>query len=281
MISISGKVSYVTISRKYITPDFCITTDIPEIQNGLLTLYFPFSQLSSLNPDAIQISAVTSGSSVEFIHDDNLMALQKGEVLQKIVNIIYTTSLPSPGYTLIHAASVGLNGKAFLLTGQTQSGKSTLTAYLCSRGFSYITDDITVIEKATQRILPYRKNIMLREGSINVLAGKGISVNPDSVVSWNNDSRYPYLPDCTKCNDEYEIDKIFFIQRNETDINSVLQMDSSEAFISLMHSALYYEKTSHKSLLQIKQLIESGCYSINYSSMDYVEEILRKDALNG
>lgn len=51
----------------------------------------------------------------------------------------------SQGGLLLHAAGLTWQGHALLLPGQTGAGKSTLAAWLVSRGFGYLTDELVFV----------------------------------------------------------------------------------------------------------------------------------------
>jgi hypothetical protein len=53
------------------------------------------------------------------------------------------------GIIAIHASSVSINGKAVLLYGGSGSGKTSLSLWLCSNGFDFLSDDVTLIDKGT------------------------------------------------------------------------------------------------------------------------------------
>ncbi|MCD6322581.1 MAG: hypothetical protein J7L77_06095 [Clostridiales bacterium] len=244
----------ILIQRPYITPDFTVITDSEKTAATLLSVFEPY---------ACESSQVTDSVTIDFTCKDC-------NETQQVINTIYETSKPIPGYTLLHAAAVALDNTAFILAGQTQSGKSTLTAYLCANGFTYLTDDISVIENRTLEVLPYRKSIMLRQGSLDVLKKHGIRINTSKYVAWNNEARYPYRPVLKTNNDRYKFGGIFILDRNSNDLNNISQLPSGDAFLEIMTSTLYYEKNTVNRLTVARDLVNRGCFRLNYSSMEYV-----------
>jgi len=62
----------------------------------------------------------------------------------------------------IHAGVVGFRGRAILMPGSSQSGKSMLTAALVRAGASYYSDEYAVLD-SEGRVLPYPIALSLRE----------------------------------------------------------------------------------------------------------------------
>ncbi|MCK5759458.1 MAG: hypothetical protein KAH14_10230 [Clostridiales bacterium] len=258
------EISRILIQRPYITPDFTVITDSDETATTLISVFEPYACESSQTTDSVTIELIGKDCSE----------------IQQIINTIYKTSKPKSGYTLLHAAAVALDKTAFILAGKTQSGKSTLTAYLCNNGFTYLTDDITVIDNKTLEVLPYRKSIMLRQGSLDVLKKHGIHINTNKYVAWNNESRYPYKPIPRTNIDRFKLGGIYTIERNSSDLNNISQLPSGDAFLEIMTSTLYYEKNTVNRLTVARDLVNRGCFRLNYSSMDYVLNELKDRVLN-
>jgi hypothetical protein len=71
----------------------------------------------------------------------------------------------------MHAAAVGAGGHCVLVPGASGSGKSTLSAALLASGRrSYLTDDISLLDPATLRIVPVPGTFVLKSGSWEALA---------------------------------------------------------------------------------------------------------------
>lgn len=70
---------------------------------------------------------------------------------------------------MIHAAVVERNGKALVLPGDPGSGKSTLSAGLCLRGWRLLSDELTIISIGGGLVQPMPRPISLKEHSIEVI----------------------------------------------------------------------------------------------------------------
>jgi hypothetical protein len=73
-------------------------------------------------------------------------------------------------YVLLHAAVVAIHGQALLFPGCSRAGKSTLAAGLVLSGYSYLSDEVAVIDGARLRVWPFPKPISIRYQAVDVLA---------------------------------------------------------------------------------------------------------------
>jgi len=69
-------------------------------------------------------------------------------------------------YLIIHAAVVERSGRALILPAPPGSGKSTLTAALVHRGWRLLSDELTLIEPESCRVVPIPRPVSLKNGSI-------------------------------------------------------------------------------------------------------------------
>jgi len=70
---------------------------------------------------------------------------------------------------IIHAAVVERDGRALILPGSPGTGKSTLAAALVNRGWRLFSDELTLIDVDTGRIVPLPRPISLKNASIDTI----------------------------------------------------------------------------------------------------------------
>jgi hypothetical protein len=70
---------------------------------------------------------------------------------------------------LFHAAVVAQNGRALLMPAVSGSGKSTLAAALCASGWTYLSDELAVVDPQTLRVEPFALPIGLKDKSMSAL----------------------------------------------------------------------------------------------------------------
>jgi len=72
-------------------------------------------------------------------------------------------------YLIFHAAVLERGGRALLLPAPSGTGKSTLCAALCWRGWRLLTDELCLIRRADIRIAPIPRPVSLKDASIGVI----------------------------------------------------------------------------------------------------------------
>lgn len=74
----------------------------------------------------------------------------------------------------LHAAAASQDRRTALLVGRSGAGKSTLSLALARRGLSVATDDVTLIEPDTLRLLPIPRCFHLDPDSVALLEADGL-----------------------------------------------------------------------------------------------------------
>lgn len=76
------------------------------------------------------------------------------------------------GVVGLHAGAVAVaNGSAILLPAFSGSGKTTLTTGLVAAGWSYLTDELSVLDGATLSVEPFGRPPCLSPGSLSLFPG--------------------------------------------------------------------------------------------------------------
>lgn len=70
---------------------------------------------------------------------------------------------------VLHSAAVARRGAGILLCGESESGKSTLSAWLTASGFDYLTDELAVVSGNCASLTGLPRAVMLRRSSAFVL----------------------------------------------------------------------------------------------------------------
>jgi HprK-related kinase A len=73
-------------------------------------------------------------------------------------------------YLLLHAATVARGGKAIILTGESGSGKSTMSAVLMSEGWRFMGDEFALLDPETGMLHPFPRPVSLKNMAMDVLS---------------------------------------------------------------------------------------------------------------
>jgi hypothetical protein len=75
----------------------------------------------------------------------------------------------SRGGLLFHAAGLAWQNKGLMLPGQMGAGKSTLTAWLLTKGFNYLTDELVFIAAGSTSMQTFPRPLNLKRSARSVL----------------------------------------------------------------------------------------------------------------
>jgi len=245
----------INIVRPYHKPDFFIETTCKELADVLNLIYAPF--ICEEEP---------SENSTKMFFGDNPPSYEE---LQMIENAMYDSTIIDESHLAIHAATLEYNGRAFLFSGYTEAGKSTLTSYLCNSGINYFSDDLAIIERNSLCVRPFPRPIQLREGGFSVLEKHSIDLSAAKYYKYGGLSRH-ILNMPQDLNKSAEIGGIFFIERS--DINDCQPVTKSEAFTRILKNLYIYIPSDITLIKLIKQISEKPVFHLKYKDMDFVKQ---------
>ena len=118
-----------------------------------------------------------------YLKSDNsgLLSLRRSETLlyqgyeetlvaeQLLGETCYHLADKSSGGLLLHAASIGWQGKGILFPGSSGVGKTTLTAWLLTQGFRYLTDELVFIPQGSFTAQAFTRPLNLKQPSQKIL----------------------------------------------------------------------------------------------------------------
>lgn len=79
-----------------------------------------------------------------------------------------------PDYLQIHASVMSYQGVGVIFAGDPGHGKSTLSASLLTRGWSYLSDEFALIDPHRKLLVPYPKALCIKAGSFEALSRIGM-----------------------------------------------------------------------------------------------------------
>lgn len=77
-------------------------------------------------------------------------------------------------YLQLHASSLERGGVALVLPGEPGSGKTTLTAGLLARGWSYLCDEFALIDPEAGVLCPYPRALCIKEAGFDIIDRLGL-----------------------------------------------------------------------------------------------------------
>lgn len=181
-------------------------------------------------------------------------------------------------YLCIHAAVIEKNGRAAILPAPPGSGKSTLSAGLICRGWRLLSDELTLIDPSTGRIIPLVRPVSLKNASIDVIR----RFSPDSVFS-------PGVKDTVKGTVAHMKPPIESVRRAFEPAQPgwmilpryqagaparLAPLSKGQAFMQLAENAFNYSLHGRRGFETLANLIDtSGCYEFTYSRLEEAVDV--------
>ncbi|MGE5322342.1 MAG: PqqD family peptide modification chaperone [Actinomycetota bacterium] len=120
----------------------------------------------------IEIRAVDDNEAALVIDGiERLRTVDRGQLIGALNQFILEHIHPGTSWlAIIHGAAVARSGFGVAFPAACGSGKTTLTAYLLTRGYDYLADDHVALSAPDGRIVPWPLPMSIKEGSWEVLS---------------------------------------------------------------------------------------------------------------
>jgi hypothetical protein len=140
-----------------------ICSDTDDLVERFLTVFCAFRTESG--PDDADIEIPVTISDAEGHYDDGrrIVRLARGRLRPpQVYNLLYTTLVRALDRVyLLHAAVVAGEGRAWLISGPSGSGKSSLGQALLGRGYELLSDDLAPLSLADGLVHPFPRRLGL------------------------------------------------------------------------------------------------------------------------
>lgn len=195
--------------------------------------------------------------------------------LKRIEDIMYDNRKYSETIFAIHGGAVEYNNGAYLFIAATTAGKTTLTSYLSSNGFGYITDDCILLDRNNFYIYPFNTPVHLRKGGFDILKHLGTAPKVYNFLDDISIKRYIYSPqNCIT--HSLPLKKIYFIERTNNR-NTLEVMSTTERMNYLLKSPIIEYELNSNYLSFISKLSKVKCSKLYYSDMKFVAEVIKNE----
>lgn len=186
-------------------------------------------------------------------------------------------------YLMLHAGVVAKDNEALLLPAWPGSGKSTLSAAMCQRGWRLLSDEFGLVRPKDSALIPFPRLIPLKNESIAVFR----DFAPDAVMG----PEYPKTRKGTVCHlrpptDSIERDQetakprwIVFPRFRRGASLSLRPLDRTQAFVTLSGHSFNYDLIGLRGFQTLANLIDAcDCYTFEYGG-DLEQAVAQLNAL--
>lgn len=122
----------------------------------------------------IAVAAVERGELASFVTDDERVCTTENpaEPFLRLIREINLRAVQesAPRHVVLHAAMVGFEGRSIVFPQAPGAGKSTLVAGLMRHGWTYVSDELVTIDRASLQVSGLRRAVTLRPGSWQLFA---------------------------------------------------------------------------------------------------------------
>lgn len=162
-----------------------IRSDLPEALDDFAALYPETPSARARSAPSIDMTIKCSrrsklrGRRYDVCGDGNeiFTGKRRREVLPYLEWGINRRVLETRGEFLqFHAATLACAGRGFVFPGHSGFGKSTLSAGLLSRGWNYLTDELTLVDADALAVHPFPKALCIKAGSFDVVEDLGLHI---------------------------------------------------------------------------------------------------------
>ena len=249
-----------------------VKTNCALLEKQLMLKYGSYLSLSSAPTDyTIRATKTENNYTIETPTEN----FESDSPLHEIDKFLFDHTEYDPHILALHGAAVEWKGKCHLFLAATTSGKTTLTSYLCQKGFGYLTDDCILLDRQSLCVHPFATPIQLRSGGVDVLKRyNALPSKLERLEEGNTLLRYVYTPSNIPSK-AVPLANLFFIERTD-DENALMEMSTTERITGLMRSPITNYPITGDYLRLLSNLSKSiPCYRLRYHDMNYVKELIQ------
>ena len=181
-------------------------------------------------------------------------------------------------YLMFHAAVVRRGDTAVALPGLPGSGKSTLCAYLISRGWVLMSDEFCIIDPQTLRVVAFPRLIPLKNESIGVIrtVAPGLRLGPEFPGTRKGTVCHVIPPDdMVGADPGAELKAVVLVKFNARSRLEREPLSQARCFIELSNNAFNYSVLGHRAFEATAKLARSVSASrLEYARLEDAEAAL-------
>jgi energy-coupling factor transporter ATP-binding protein EcfA2 len=169
----------------------------------------------------------------------------------------------------VHAACMARNGRGLLLCGASGAGKSTLAFACAQAGWTYVSDDATILlQRSTDReALGKPQHFRFRPEAVDLfpeIEGHTACIKPNGKPTVEVPiSALPRIATASRC----RIERVVFLNRRNGSIALVRPVSPQEAFDRMMGELpAYSEEVSRRHRDTVATLLSAPAYELQYKT---------------
>jgi len=176
---------------------------------------------------------------------------------------------------VLHAGAVAANGTGFLLPGQSGRGKTSLTAWLLGRGYSYLTDELCYVKTGSDRLQGLARPLNLKASSLDVV---GREMNVDTAAPETRKTGFatlfpPRMFGAAEVTSDCRIRAIVFPHYSPDAEPGLSPLPKSETAIGLLRTLINVHLLGSAAVTETNRLArDCPGYRLRYSSFSQIDD---------
>lgn len=178
---------------------------------------------------------------------------------------------------LIHCAVMARDNFGILLPGTTGAGKSTFTAWLASKGFTYLTDEMAFVETGSRTIQSFTRPFNIKTLALRAVRDElGVDVDSDQLISNDRATLIPHRqikPDYQYCTPELGL--ILYPRFRPLSEFKLTELSPALSGLDLMKCLINARNLEGDGFPEIARLVrETPSYSMSYGGFEQLGDEL-------
>ena len=171
----------------------------------------------------------------------------------------------------LHAAALSKNGKGVILPGASGRGKTTLSTWLATKGYNYLTDEYVFIRENTNLIQAFSRPPNVKVKGIDALDSYfDVSAHEDQTIQSSQVAMIPTrLLNPNNKNEEAVVSLIVFPNYKESSEFELEKLSKARAGLTLMECLVNARNLNGHGFSEATRLVrDTPAYLLTYSSVD-------------
>lgn len=199
-------------------------------------------------------------------------------------SVIFHTILSHiPDHFVMHAGVVSVEGRAVVLCGEANRGKTTLTLALVREGFKFLSDEVAFIDRRRGVVQPFPRALGLREKTLSMFSELDSQIKLQPTKSLSGDDKWlvdidDMFPGCRGAS--CKVDSIIFMERFSKS-TELTPMTSAEAVLQSIRFSHTAEDNPFQSMLAAADVVQAAkCYRLQSGSVSETVKVVA-DSMKG
>lgn len=230
---------------------------------------------------------------IEVIHDkkrDLFSVVESGETIGSdfdqtdlalflLTRTTYSLVHGISGGMALHGAAVQRDGNGVLIPGNSGTGKSTLTTWLLSRGYNYLTDELTYFPEGADHVNALTRPLYIRQAGLPAIEGFApLQRREDLVLQNSSGTLFSHRIFAGEAEPGYNHSLpslLLFIEHNNNEYLSIDAISAAQAAQRLMNCLVNGRNLKLHGFPQVASLArEIPALVLRYSNLIQLDEIL-------